>query len=221
MLGISAAAGAVGFAAILLALLSGWPASEARVLAADTQPLYLAAYTAGAAFLLRRILHGGPGFRELWGLPVCRRDLVMAAGTGLSLAIAGNLLWYAVHGPHVDPSLLTVVPHAWAMVPQFAVTVAGVPFVEEVFYRGMLCRALRVRWGVAVAVAASAAVFTAAHVDAMRDDPWQAVPLYALGVCTGALAVRSGGLRTCYALHACYNAMALVAQWTVGSGQGA
>lgn len=80
------------------------------------------------------------------------------------------------------------------------------PVVEELFFRGLLLRAMQHRWGTAAAVVGSAVVFGATH--------FQALQLPALATAGGVFAlaaVRTGRLGTAIAVHAAFNATTFVA----------
>jgi membrane protease YdiL (CAAX protease family) len=84
------------------------------------------------------------------------------------------------------------------------VVVVGAPLAEELFFRGLLLRALDRRWGIGVAVVGSTLVFAVSH--------FQGVQLPALvmfGAVAGVLAARTGRLGTAILCHAGFNAWTL------------
>ncbi|MDH3679807.1 MAG: CPBP family intramembrane metalloprotease, partial [Acidimicrobiia bacterium] len=94
-------------------------------------------------------------------------------------------------------------PAEWAL---FALSVAVVaPFVEELFYRGLLLRAVQSRLGTAWAIVISSAVFAVVH--------RQVLPLpglFVFGVGAALLTVRTGRLGPAWAMHVGFNAATLV-----------
>lgn len=89
-----------------------------------------------------------------------------------------------------------------------ALVVLGAPVVEELFFRGLLQRALARRVGPALAVAGSSVLFGLAHVGQVLA----ALPaLMAFGAVLGALAARSGRLGPSVVAHATFNLLTVVA----------
>lgn len=89
--------------------------------------------------------------------------------------------------------------------------VVGAPFVEELFFRGLLLRSLQARWGSGWAVAASSVVFGLAH---PNDLPVAGVVLVmvslaVLAVLLALLVVRTGRLGAAIVAHAAFNALNL------------
>jgi membrane protease YdiL (CAAX protease family) len=80
----------------------------------------------------------------------------------------------------------------------------GAPLVEELFFRGLLLRALLGRTPVPVAVVASALLFALAHFEAA-----QFAGLAAFGIVLAVLAWRTGRLTLGIGAHAAFNAVAL------------
>lgn len=86
----------------------------------------------------------------------------------------------------------------------FVLTVALVPFVEELVFRGLLLGALRRSIPTAWAVVFSAAVFTLFHF-AGRATLVILPPLFIVGILLGVLAVRTGRLGPSIMLHSGFN----------------
>ncbi|MGH9189505.1 MAG: lysostaphin resistance A-like protein [Acidimicrobiales bacterium] len=87
--------------------------------------------------------------------------------------------------------------------------VIGAPLVEELFYRGLLVGALRVRFGGVVAVVGSAVVFGLSHQSQLPAAAvvLMMVSLGALGAVLSVLAVRTGRLGSAIVAHATFNAV--------------
>lgn len=94
-------------------------------------------------------------------------------------------------------------PLDWVL---FALSVAVVaPLVEELFYRGLLLRAIQARVGTAWAVVISSAVFAVVH--------RQLLPLpglFVFGLGAALLTVRTGRLGPAWAMHVGFNTATLV-----------
>jgi membrane protease YdiL (CAAX protease family) len=93
--------------------------------------------------------------------------------------------------------------------PAFVLLVLSVvvvaPFVEELFFRGLLLRSMEQRWGTKVAVIGSSVIFGATHFQAIQ------FPALALaGLLFAVLAVRSGRLGPAVAAHVGFNAATVV-----------
>ena len=87
----------------------------------------------------------------------------------------------------------------------FLVVAAGSPLVEEVFFRGLVLKALEARWQPRTALVASSLVFGAAHF-----QPLQFPALVMFGLIAGVLVQRDGRLGRAVWAHVGFNS------WTVG-----
>jgi uncharacterized protein len=99
---------------------------------------------------------------------------------------------------------VTGLAHGWGDVILVLVVVVGAPVVEELFFRGLLLRALRDRFGPAPAVVVSGVLFGLAHF-----EPLQLPVLAGFGVVLGILALRTGRLGPGICAHAAFNALAV------------
>ena len=84
------------------------------------------------------------------------------------------------------------------------VVCVGAPFAEELFFRGLLLRAVDKRWGIGTAFVASTLVFAATHFQGIQFPA-----LVVFGAVVSFLVVRTGRLGTAILCHAGFNA------WTV------
>jgi membrane protease YdiL (CAAX protease family) len=82
--------------------------------------------------------------------------------------------------------------------------VVGAPIVEELFYRGLLLRSVRNRFGPTVAIVVSALVFAAAHFEALQFPA-----LFVFGLVLGYLANRYDRLGPGIFAHAAFNAVTM------------
>lgn len=127
-------------------------------------------------------------------------------------ALLVGLIILAAEGLALLTQVLPVPPDLYALFEDVTVgsglvgflTVAGLgPLVEELLFRGVILGGLlshyRARW----AIAGSAALFGAVHL-----NPWQFVPAFAMGLLGGWLVMRTRSLWPSVALHMGYNALA-------------
>lgn len=146
---------------------------------------------------------------------------VLAAGAGLQ--IAANVM--------TAPILLLADRHEAAQEVvqrledsgglELAVTVVAAalfaPVIEELLFRGLLLRALQRRMTPPAAIGVSAVVFGAVHL--VDPNAYLVVPgLVAVGLVSGALAVRSGDLSRSILLHMGFNLIVVVATLSAGAG---
>lgn len=139
-----------------------------------------------------------------------RRWILIAALAALGLRIAAvplGLLLQAAGFPMDNPQLPMLLPEggSWAVLAATLV-LAGVliPIAEELFFRGVLYAWLRERWGVAVGVVVSSAVFGAVH-----GHPTLAVIAGSLGVATALIYERSRSLPAAIAAHMTFNILGI------------
>ena len=92
----------------------------------------------------------------------------------------------------------------WALLVLMTCVLA--PFAEELFYRGLVMRSLLRRFAGWAAIVITAAWFAAMHFEMLQF--WG---LFAFGLVAGFLANRTGRLGTSVALHAGFNAVAVLA----------
>jgi hypothetical protein len=155
----------------------------------------------------------GRGPRPDYGATVEPLDvpLGLAVGVAAQLVILPLLYLPILRLVDGDPSesareLIAAVEGPVDLVLFVASAVVMAPLVEELFYRGLLLRALQRRFGPAVALVVSAAVFAAVHRDLL------ALPgLFVFGLLAGWLAVRTGRLGPAWAMHVGFNVTTLIA----------
>lgn len=142
-------------------------------------------------------------------------DLPLGAAIGLASQYGlVPLLYLPFH--HVDRTLTrqlgqpaqreTAAAHgSGSVLILFLFLAIGAPLVEELFFRGLLLRALLERTGPAVAIVVSALVFALAHFEAL-----QFAGLAAFGVVLAVLAWRTGRLGPSIGAHIAFNAAAVI-----------
>jgi membrane protease YdiL (CAAX protease family) len=81
------------------------------------------------------------------------------------------------------------------------VVCVGAPFAEELFYRGLVLRAVEKRWGTVAAVVGSTVLFGVGHFQGL-----QLPALLVFGAVAALLAVRTGRLGPAMLCHAGFNA---------------
>ena len=148
------------------------------------------------------------GFRIRWPA-----DLGVIAGL-VSQYVLVPLLYLPFE--HLDPTLRhrletpakrdTAGTHGgFGITALFLLLAVGAPVVEELFFRGLLLRSLRRRFGPVVAIAGSAVLFGLAHFELL-----QLPALIAFGVVLAVLAYRSGRLGPGIVAHATFNAVTVL-----------
>ncbi|MEM8549883.1 MAG: type II CAAX endopeptidase family protein [Verrucomicrobiota bacterium] len=129
------------------------------------------------------------------------------------LVLASSLIWQGILGRLVEAGYLEE-PGLQELVEQMAqlqgldqwllmglLAVVGAPLIEELIYRGLLYRYLKSQIRPALAMALSAALFSAIHANLL-----QAVPLFVLGILLTRSYDRTGNLLVPIFFHACFNA---------------
>ncbi len=173
----------------------------------------------GAAVLASR-LRGTKHFAADLGLRFRWVDVL-----GIPIGIGGQYLIalvYAPIAPHIHDfhqrfaapaQRLTGGSHGAGYALIVAATVIGAPFFEELFFRGVLLRALARlfgRWGgwlgPALAIVVSGTLFAMAHAESL-----QLLGLAIFGVLLGVVSYRTGRLGMSMVAHASFNAVALTA----------
>ena len=172
-------------------------------------------------------LRGAPLLARRWGLR-WRRDLGLrqrwfdvpaglVAGVMLQLVVVPVLyipIFELIGDQDVGEAARSLVGRAdgWLDLAALVVmVVVGAPLVEEIFFRGLLHRAVaeqlapRGRGGVALAVVVSSTVFAASHL-----QPLQFPALFVVGVVTASMVQVSGRLGPALWTHVGFNATTVV-----------
>ena len=164
-----------------------------------------------AAAVLTSRLKGRGSLRKDFGLRIERRDIVPGLAAGVACQFLLTLLYvpFTWLNPDLDVSgeakrLIDPVQGP-GLVLLGVCLVVGAPLVEELFFRGLLQRALGRRFGPAWAVAVSSLVFGLTHY-----QPVQLLGLVVFGVVLGMMAHRTGRLGLGIVTHAAFNATTVI-----------
>ena len=139
-----------------------------------------------------------------FGLPQPLRTvpavLLLTLGGWILSAEIGILTNRAVPMPKVIEEMFRTLLNGRNPIGLFLALVIAAPLFEEITCRGIVLPALRKRWGTGIAIAGSAVVFGALHM-----NPWQFFYATILGLTLGWLRVQSGSILPGILLHALNN----------------
>lgn len=206
--GVLAAALLLGLVVVLAASASGGlsGATGAPVWAVLLSTLLFQVVLASTAYAL------GPGrrygLRPLFGARRLSSRALFGWGAAAFFGSVGATAVYAEVMVRISPSLVppplpVELDLEQLAVVTFLLVVVVAPVVEEVFFRGFLFRALAQRLGFWVAAAASAALFSVAHLDAAL-----AGPAFLSGIVFAWVYWRAGSLWPAVLAHTSQNAIA-------------
>ncbi len=172
---------------------------------------------AGAAVWASRA-HGSGQLAADFGLRIRPLDAVVGPIVGVVaqvglVSLISLLLAPLVGHPHVSQEATDLVrkAHGIGLVGLVVFVVIGAPVVEELFFRGLLLRGLRIRMPDAVAIALSSVLFGLAHFQgASAGGAVLVVSLFAFGVVLAVMAVRSDRLGPGIWAHAAFNAFTVI-----------
>jgi uncharacterized protein len=203
----------------LLAILGAAAASIAAALVTDELVVVLLAgqgvlwaILVGTVFRASRRYGSGSLTRD-FPVALQGRDLLSGFGWSLVMRLAGGLGALAVAlalGEAVDvpDQLEPFDDDRTALVAALVLAVVGAPFVEELFFRGLVMRSLRPRFGTVGALVLQALLFAVAHASVTASISQNLLLLAALGAAglvLGFVAHRSRRLGPAIAAHAWFN----------------
>ena len=173
---------------------------------------------AGAAVWASRA-HGSGSLSVDFGLWMRPFDAVVGVVVGVVAQVGlvnliALLLSPLVGRPEVSQQATDLVRtvHGVGLVGLAVFVIVGAPFVEELFFRGLLLRGLRRRLPDPVAIALSSLLFGLAHVSGTDAGALVlSVSLFFFGMVLAVLAVRSGRLGPGIWAHAAFNAFTVIA----------
>ena len=164
----------------------------------------------GGAWLLAAVRgHSRPGWRVSFA-PV---DVPLGVATGLLLQVPVIVVLYtvlqAIFGDFAlsnrAQTLADQVDTPLKVIAVFAFVAVGAPIVEELFYRGLVQRALVDRFGAVAGIAVSGITFGAVHLSLVEFPA-----LVAAGIAFGVLYHRTGRLATPIIAHIAFNSFTLI-----------
>jgi membrane protease YdiL (CAAX protease family) len=136
---------------------------------------------------------------------------------GVALALVSQLIPVLFPSNHTFPieKMLKDPISGWSMA-VFGVCIA--PFVEEMFFRGMIYPVIEKRWGLEPAVLGSALLFASIHSAQLAGALPELGAIFLVGVVLGYVRGRSGSLLPGFLMHTAYNAtlFAVIAAATKG-----
>lgn len=155
----------------------------------------------------RGLAQFGLGARARWGgLLTGLMITLLAAPLLMGLNSLWGAGWVFVTGdlPQQDVAELIRGATAEDLLPVFLLAGIAIPFVEELFFRGVLLGFLEVRLGTRQALLISSAVFAALH------GLFASGPIFALAMLMGIAMVRTRNLLVPFAIHALNNTVQVV-----------
>ncbi len=126
-------------------------------------------------------------------VPLCVLIVIVLAGSGFGTPNSAS------------PTILGITPSGtFAWITIFILTVIGAPFVEELFFRGLVQGAFSRRVGSIAAIFVTAVIFCFAHV--FSEGLAAPVQLFPMAVVLGYLRYKTGRLAAGMVAHAAFNA---------------
>jgi membrane protease YdiL (CAAX protease family) len=185
---------------------------------ASSNPLFVLAMQLGlwtgllVACVIAVRRHGTGRLRDL-GLRARWVDLPLGIGFGLASLFGVGMIAVAIKGlgiePHRESLLEPMHRNALTVVVVLFIAVVGAPFVEELFFRGLLMSGLVARFGTALGIIFQAVVFGLVHLgptDA-RGNLGVFLLIAPVGAVLGVLRFGFKRLGTGMGTHASYNAV--------------
>lgn len=140
-----------------------------------------------------------------WGISPPRARVLWVVPAALGAVFALNLI-YSLFVTSQEQDVVSQFPHNASGLLLFILLACVIaPLFEEIFFRGFLFQAFARSWGVPAGAVISAALFALSH---LQLDV--AVPLFVLGLGLAFVFVVTRSLWASIALHAAFNAIAVV-----------
>jgi membrane protease YdiL (CAAX protease family) len=131
---------------------------------------------------------------------------ILLLGGGVLLSEADNgFRWLAPPPKWLADIIRDVFVDEGKLLSRVFLLVLVAPVTEELLFRGIILRGLLSRHRPAVAVALSAALFTAGHL-----NPWQSCSAFFLGIVLGWIYLRTTSLTLCVIGHAFFNGLTIL-----------
>jgi membrane protease YdiL (CAAX protease family) len=175
----------------------------------------------GALVLVASLRHGTGSLARDMGLRFHPIDLLWGLAVGLLTRVVASLIEITFYGQLAQGpvTLGTPVYDGWWLFGSLLAPVLIAPFIEELFFRGLLLRALQraTSGGAAVAtvfaVVVSGAVFALVHMlgaDSMSVMLVVGLSTFVFGVAAASLAAATGRLGGAIVAHVTFNALVVV-----------
>jgi membrane protease YdiL (CAAX protease family) len=164
----------------------------------------------GTVFVASR-WRGTGSFVTDFGLRFRPIDLLWGLGIGLLARVAASVIEIGVYGRVAAPAL--ILHDGWWVFITLVAPLVIVPVVEELFFRGLLLRALERSAGPYAAVAVSSLTFAALHLLAATSGAQMIVvglSTLIFGVAAGVLAIVTRRIGGTILAHAVFNAVVAV-----------
>jgi len=137
--------------------------------------------------------------------------LGVAALVGVTLAFVVSAIAALLHTPQVTSPIEEFTKSTGALIFIAILAIAAAPFFEELFFRGFLQPLLSRTFGTALGILLTAIFFGVLHLSEY-SMVWQyGVAITLVGVALGYARARSGSLVPSTLMHACFNAVSVVA----------
>ena len=211
---------------LAIALVLGVGVWSSRFLSLDANLALLVSYLAvwlplSAAALVASLRHGSSSLARDFGLRFRPIDLLWGLAIGLLARVVASLIEIAVYGQigTAAPTLGVPVYDAWWLFGALLAPVVLAPVIEELFFRGLLLRAVRGALrgnqvlATILAIAVSGAAFALVHVLLVPSVPaFAAVGLSSLifGLAAATIAVLTGRLGGAIIAHVTFNALVVL-----------
>ena len=136
---------------------------------------------------------------------------------GMVLAVASQLLPLLFpRNRHLPIEELFTGPLAGYLLAFFGIAIA--PFVEELFFRGLVYPVFERHWGLEAAVLATAACFAAIHVPQLGGGWAEVLAIFLVGAAFSYVRGRTGSLVAPYLMHVGYNTTLFAAIFVASQG---
>jgi membrane protease YdiL (CAAX protease family) len=137
--------------------------------------------------------------------------LGVAALVGVTLAFVVSGIAALLHTPQVTSPIEEFTKSTGALIFIAILAISAAPFFEELFFRGLLQPLFSRTFGTAIGILLTAILFGILHLSEY-SMVWQyGVAITLVGVALGYIRERSGSLIPSTVMHACFNAVSVIA----------
>lgn len=140
-----------------------------------------------------------------------RVNLLWVGLTGVLLAFAVSGIASLLHTPEVDSPLEQFAGSAPALIAIAILAVVVGPFFEELMFRGFLQPLLSRTFGTIAGVGGTGLLFGLLHLPEYKSVWQYAFAIWIVGVVLGLVRVYTGSIIPSTVMHACFNAVSVVA----------